>query len=446
MKKPHVFYLHTHDSGRYWSPYGYALPTPNIMKLAQDSTLFRHCYSTAPTCSPSRSGLLTGLYPHENGMLGLAHRGFQLNDYKQHLVHHLKENGFHTLLCGIQHVAPDYTMIGYDEVVGSQEVSMGSTEESMEDWDKANTEDLCAYLEKYDQQESLFVSLGWFNTHREFPEATETYRQDYLAPPLPLYDCEENRKDMAGYLKSVQIVDECLGRLVETLHKTGLYDSSIIIMTTDHGIAFPKMKCNLYDTGIGVACLLKYQGNPKEGKATDALVSHIDLIPTLCDLLAIPKPSHGRGFSLKPFLEGETDEVREEVFAEINYHAAYEPMRCVRTKRYKLIRHYDTHGGIVAANIDESLSKDFLMEHGLREKRHGKEYLFDLYQDPMERENIATEERYLAVRDSLREKLDTWMQITNDPLLLYGERIPRPPKAQVNKLSCENPRIEDFEE
>lgn len=446
MKKMHVFYIHTHDSGRYWSPYGYAVPTPHIQRLAEDSLTFRHCYCCGPTCSPSRSALLTGMYPHENGMLGLAHRGFQLNDYSQHLVHHLKENGCKTILCGIQHVAPDASMIGYDTILGSQEFSMGSTEASMEEWDYNNTKALCTYLETEKEDCPVFISLGFFNTHREFPSAKGKVAQEYTAVPPVLYDCEQNRKDMADYHASVKVVDECLGMLLKTLHATGLYDSSIILMTTDHGIAFPNMKCNLYDTGIGVACLLHYPQNPSRGEATDSLISQIDILPTLCELVGIPIPCHAWGVSLVPLLEKRVKTVRSEVFSEVNYHAAYEPMRCVRTDRYKLIHFYDDHDFIVLANIDESPSKAFLMDHGLRDRRRCKTYLFDLYHDPMERENVAADAGYQEILLDMESRLLAWMVETNDPLLVHKHRIPKPPKALVNKLTCENPRLDDFEE
>ena len=116
--KPNILYMHTHDSGRYWSPYGHAVPAPNLMRLADDSTLFRHCYSAAPTCSPSRAALLTGMSPHACGMTGLAHRGFRLNDYSRHLAPFLGRQGYRTALCGIQHEAPDAGMIGYHELLG----------------------------------------------------------------------------------------------------------------------------------------------------------------------------------------------------------------------------------------------------------------------------------------------------------------------------------------
>src|SRR5437763_15364561 len=78
---PNILYIHSHDSGRYLQPYGYAVPTPNLQKLAREGVLFRQAFSAAPTCSPSRACLLTGQFAHQNGMLGLAHRGFAMTDY-----------------------------------------------------------------------------------------------------------------------------------------------------------------------------------------------------------------------------------------------------------------------------------------------------------------------------------------------------------------------------
>ncbi len=79
---PNILYLHSHDTGRYVQPYGHAIPTPNIQRLAEQGVLFRKAFCAAPTCSASRACLLTGQYAHSNGMLGLAHRGFSLRDYR----------------------------------------------------------------------------------------------------------------------------------------------------------------------------------------------------------------------------------------------------------------------------------------------------------------------------------------------------------------------------
>ena len=113
MKK-NILYLHTHDSGRYLEPFGVSVKTPNLMKLAKEGTLFRQAYCAAPTCSPSRVGLLSGQSPHSTNMLGLAQRGFQMDCYDTHLSNFLRSQGYHTCLFGVQHEAPDAAMLGYD--------------------------------------------------------------------------------------------------------------------------------------------------------------------------------------------------------------------------------------------------------------------------------------------------------------------------------------------
>src|SRR6185437_665945 len=129
--RPNIVYLHSHDTGRYVRPYGYTVPTPRLQRFAEEGILFRRAFTVSPTCSPSRSALLTGSWPHCNGMTGLAHLGSKLNDYRQHLVHTLKPLGYHTALCGEQHVAangelPAWRTIGYDEWVAPGDGADGS--------------------------------------------------------------------------------------------------------------------------------------------------------------------------------------------------------------------------------------------------------------------------------------------------------------------------------
>ena len=105
MDRPNILYLHSHDTGRYIQPYGHNVPTPNLQVLAEQGVLFRQSFCAGPTCSPSRACLVTGMWPHSSGMIGLAHRGFALNDYTQHIVHTMRQAGYHSTLIGVQHVA-----------------------------------------------------------------------------------------------------------------------------------------------------------------------------------------------------------------------------------------------------------------------------------------------------------------------------------------------------
>jgi arylsulfatase A-like enzyme len=215
---------------------------------------------------------------------------------------------------------------------------------------------------------------------------------------------------------------------------SGHDEDTVVMFTTDHGIAFPHMKCNLYDTGIGVSLIIKCPQNNMKGIALDSLVSHIDIFPTICDLAGINKPSWLQGVSMLPLLMGEKEEIREEIFAEVTYHAAYEPMRCIRTSRYKLIRLYDNYEKVIAVNVDDSPSKDFLVRYGFLNSRKQKEMLFDLYLDPVERLNIINDKKNQEVYKELSEKLNEWMKKTGDPILIG--KVEKPDGAIVFRQNC----------
>ncbi|WP_105616831.1 sulfatase family protein [Vallitalea okinawensis] len=430
-----IVYMHTHDTGRYIEPYGVPVKSPRLKKFAKEGTLFRNAYCAGPTCSPSRAGLLTGMSPHNAGMIGLAHRGFSLTDNNKHLVQYLKKHNYVTALSGIQHVAKSGEEIGYDYVLTSKEERVGKA------YDVANAKKACEFIESSKEQ-PFFLSFGMWNTHREFPEIHKSINPDYVTPPYPLADTPENREDMAAFMSSLMVADECVGMVLDTLDRLELRDETLVIFTTDHGIAFPRMKCNLYDTGIGVSLIMDYKGSKLKGKASDALISHLDLFPTICDIANIEKPDWLQGQSMVDLFEGDKEEIREELFSEVSYHAAYEPKRCIRTKRYKLIKHYDVHDQIVPANIDDSPGKSFLIEHDYLEYKVEREKLFDLYIDPVERVNLVNDERYSDIYQELSHRLDKWMEETDDPLL--NGQIPLPEGAVANKLSTISPKVMDW--
>ena len=158
--RPNIVYLHSHDTGRYVQPYGHQVPTPNIQRLADQGLLFRQAFSAAPVCSPSRAALLTGEYSHTNGMLGLAHRGYRLADYDHHLVHTLRRAGYTSTLIGEQHVSIDPEDIGYDHVL---EVDSSHA---------AQVGPAAARFLRSAPPEPFFLSVGFFETHRDFFEPT----------------------------------------------------------------------------------------------------------------------------------------------------------------------------------------------------------------------------------------------------------------------------------
>jgi arylsulfatase A-like enzyme len=431
VEKPlNILFIHSHDSGRYLGPYGHRVPTPNLDKLAAQGVLFRQAFSAAPTCSPSRAALLTGCYAHQNGMLGLAHLGFSLNDYKQVIIHPLKAVGYTSVLAGLQHIAVDPALIGYDEV---------RKPKSMKAADVAPN--AVKFLRSKPKQ-PFFLDVGFFETHRPYHEPTAADDSNYILPPSPIPDTPTTRKDMAGYHASARQLDRGIGMVLDALDRYGLAENTLVLSTTDHGLAFPAMKCGLTDAGWGVSMIMR---GPKEifkpGTVCDSMVSHLDVYPTLCELAGAAKPAWLQGKSLLPVLRGETDTLHETLFAEVNYHAAYEPKRSARTARWKYNRRYDGRSAVVLPNCDDSPSKQLWLDnHWQTAHMAYEEELFDLLFDPAERNNLIQDPAHEKTIEDMRSRMDAWMHETNDPLLKGP--IPLPPKGRTTPVNEISPKPE----
>jgi N-sulfoglucosamine sulfohydrolase len=398
------------------------------MRLANESVMFRSMFAAAPTCSPSRAALLTGEYPHTCGQLGTAHRGFPMDHYDRHFARVLQSHGYATALAGIQHEAPGSLplgQIGYEERIG----------------DEREPEVAAAQWLGAPRNRPFFLSCGFLETHREFPEldaAQTAAARDGLGAPVPagLPDTPAVREDFARFRASLVRLDARIGVVLDALEASGQADSTIVLSTTDHGIAFPGMKCTLKDAGLGVMCLLRVPGvKPMQ---IDALTSHLDLVPTLCELLDVAKPAWLVGHSLLPLIDGSAASVRDHVFAEINFHAAPEPTRAVRSARYKYIRRYAATDLPILANVDDSPTKTEYLDAGWHTIPIGREQLYDLLLDPTESCNLIDDRRLTQVRNDLVRTLDEWMGTTDDPLL-RGELVV-PSGAALNTIADRSPR------
>lgn len=441
MANINVLYLHSHDTGRYTSPYGYAVDTPNLQKLAERGVLFRQAFTANPTCSPSRACLLTGQYAHCNGMMGLAHRGGKLDNPSHTLPSYLRTQGYTTALAGLQHVGP------HDEPADVRGYSVDLHERPTPAFDGPQGQDLATvhraveFLNGQSGGGPFFLDVGFFATHRTqmTPDGVQWHNGDdsptgdsrYARPPACLPDTPETRADFADYAVAVNHLDSLMGAVLDALDAAGLADHTLVICTTDHGIAFPHMKCNLTDHGLGV--MLTLAGPAPGSSATfnnsgpcrgfggggvcDAMVSQVDLFPTVCDVAGLAQPDWLQGVSLAPLVGDQTKTVRDEVFAEVNYHAAHEPKRAVRTERYKYIKRIAVRGHPVLPNVDPGASKDLLLERGWNDRPQVAEQLFDLTFDPQEFHNVIGDPGYAEAATEMRGRLDRWMQATDDPAL-----------------------------
>ncbi|VBB07696.1 sulfatases signature 1 [Lucifera butyrica] len=448
--KMNILYLHTHDTGRMISAYGYGIPTPNYQRLCDDAVLFQNAFSVAPTCSPSRAGLLTGVFPHQNGMLGLAQRGFSIRQ-DWHLANLLRQNGYHTALCGVQHEIGYYTdhamaigTLGYIEDLSANHTQY--SEEKLVCWDKDNADNLSRWLDGYDRGEPFFVSYGMHATHRKYPaEIAEGISIDNSQPPPNVPNNEVMRKDFAQYKTSAKLADDNVGKVIDALKRNNLYDKTIIVLTTDHGLAYPFAKCTLNDSGIGVLLSMRVPGSRYGKNSYDGLISHIDVIPTLCELVAIKMPEYLEGKSFAGLFAGKECEGDEVIFGEINFHTSYEPVRAVRSRRFKYIRYFDEdYLKVNYSNIDNSPVKEFYQEHGLSKVTKESECLYDLYYDPFEKNNLARNPEYRQELEHMRRELYGFMVRTKDPLLEGPIEIRK--EWKVNKKETYSPNSKDADD
>lgn len=401
-----------HDIGQHIRAYGRkTVPTHNLDALAARGIRFENNFCTAPQCSPSRSGIYTGRYPHANGMFGLAHRPFnwRLHPDERHLAGILQDEGFYTSLIGIQHVTG-----------GNKDLIMGLGYQDVLTLINANDvgEMTAKFLSSFPKK-PFFLKVGFFYPHRDengqFNQAPPDTSLGIEVPPY-LPNTQETKEEIAKLQGVIGEMDKAVGMILSALLESGLLEETWVIFTTDHGIAMPRAKCTLYDPGIETALIMYAEPfGLVGGKVFDELISNVDLVPTILDMLNIDPPKNLQGQSFAGLFHGGPYSGRDEIFAEKTFHTAYEPQRAIRTNRFKLI--WNVEAGIVNVPGDIMHSPVYpQMIEEITEERPTFE-LYDLQEDPNERLNLIENEAYNEVFESLRERLLEWMRETGDPIL-----------------------------
>jgi len=404
-----------HDLGQQLGCYGHPdARTPNVDRLAAEGRLFSNSFCTAPQCSPSRASLWTGRYPHATGVVGLTHGGFanDLNGGEKHLAQVLCEAGYTTHLAHIQHCASSPQRCGFQHhrPGGHAPQTAKAAVEVIEGWRSADG--------------PLMLQVGFFEPHRPFPhDDTDVPSPADMVVPGYLPDLPVVREDLALMAASAASMDAGVGRILDALDRRGLTDSTVVLFVADHGIPFPHAKMTLYDPGLQVATLLRVPGLPG-GRRHEQMVSNVDVLPTLLELLGLEAPAGVQGRSFRNLLVGDAYRARNEVFGEMTYHTYYDPMRCIRTDRWKLIANFE-HSPYQMGSPDYHNNAHGYYEVAVASREriaawcHPPFELYDLAADPWEQQSIADAPEHQATRDDLARRLRRWMAQTGDPLL-YG--------------------------
>jgi N-sulfoglucosamine sulfohydrolase len=215
----------------------------------------------------------------------------------------------------------------------------------------------------------------------------------------------------------LRAIDEGVGIVLNALEDAGIEEETLVIFTTEHGLAMPRAKGTVCDPGIEGVLLLRCPGLIEEGIRYPELVSNVDVLPTVLGLVGETVPDRVSGRSFLPLLEDREHTGRSELFAEMTWHDTYNPMRAIRTQRFKYIRNFWHLPEIYMSNdVSHSPSGEVVKNEF---NRPGRDYeqLFDLEADPHERENVVSDPNYKEVATDLREQLREWMQTTEDPIL-----------------------------
>ena len=332
--KPNILFITCHDLGRHLGCYGHdTVHSPALDRLAEGGVRFEHSFCTAPQCSPSRSSLHTGRYPHANGMMGLAHFGWELHSGEKHVAQRLREAGYRTALFGVQHVTSHPERLGYDNIspLGGGLCSARETGDAA-----------AAFLRDPQRRDQPFyLEVGFFEPHRPYHwQGIESDESKGVEVPPYMPDCPEARQQFAAVQGAIRAMDEGVGIVLRALSDAGpdIEENTWVIFTADHGLAMPRAKCTLYDPGIGTALLMHWPAAGITGGRTYVdTISNVDIVPTMLEALGQPQPEELHGKSFWPLLEGQPYEPRQEIFVEKTYHTYYDPMRGIRTWTHKLI-------------------------------------------------------------------------------------------------------------
>jgi len=232
-----------------------------------------------------------------------------------------------------------------------------------------------------------------------------------------LPEVDDVRRDVAALYVLVRRVDRAVGEILGALDEAGLTDDTLVVFTTDHGVAFPGAKATLYDPGIEIALLMRGPGGFEGGRRVDGLLINNDFLPTVLDVCGVSVPRGVQGKSMLPLVRGELEGLHDRIFVEQTYHAAYDPLRGLRTERYKYVRSFEERPFWFPPNVDGGLSKEVARRLGYFDKPRPAEMLFDLDADLVERENLACDPEYAELLEGTRATLQRWMEETDDPLL-----------------------------
>lgn len=404
--------------------------TPHLDRFAERATRFTHAFCTTASCSPSRSVILSGLHNHATGQYGLAHadHNFKSKANVKGLPNLLGQAGYRTASIGKYHIAPEeaYHFQEYPKAKGGDRSPGGLADAARAFLNQGGKEPFFLYVCTSDPHRA---AKGFGNQQRYAGYEPETFDPETIEVPPFLPDRPEVRRDLAEYYAATHRADAAFGRVLDVLGETGHDDDTLIIFMSDNGIPFPGAKTTQYDPGTRLPLVVRKPGQTK-GVVSQALVSWVDITPTVLDWTGVElgTPLHGQSFL--SILEDTDPPGWEEVYGSHTFHEVtmYYPMRTIRTRKYKLIFNIaqplpfptaqdlfnsPTWQGALASD-DERYGRRALQAYVQRPKYE----LYDVEADPDEVENLAERPEHAEALRELQKRLRAFQRRTGDPWMV----------------------------
>lgn len=388
------------------TPYGRSrIQTPNLTRLAAEGMRFDAAFLTCSSCSPSRSSIITGRYPHSTGAMRLHE---PLPGEQVTFVELLRKAGYYTAASGKWHLGPA-TKPKFDRVV-----------EKQHQWP--------AVLAERPKDKPFFFWFASTDPHRDYqlgaipkPHTPE----DVVVPPY-LPDTPKVRADLALYYDEIGRLDTHVGEVLDALAEEKIEENTLVLFISDNGRPFPRDKTTIYDSGIRTPWIVRWPAGVKPGTTCDRLVSSVDIAPTFLELAGAAKAESFQGVSFLPLLKDPQQSIRPFVFAEHNWHDFDDHARAVRNDRFKYIETAYT-------DVPNTPPADAVRSPSFQEMRRLRDAgqltpaqmrcfelprppaeLYDLTADPYELKNLAGDPNYADQQAELRSALAKWREETQD--------------------------------
>lgn len=427
-KQPNILLIVSEDNGPelgcYGDPY---VQTPVLDEFAAKGVRFHNAYVPQAGCSQSRAAFLTGLYPHQNGQIGLATWKFQMyREDTPNMVRSLKQAGYRTGIVGKLHVNPA-SAFPFDI---KKATSSNFNRKKLGDYAKHAAEFFAA------GDQPFFLSVNYPDAHRPFIKQVKGLPENPLTgkdvKPLAYFglDAPQLRENTADYYNCMSRLDSKIGDLLDALKKSGKAENTLVVYIGDHGADMLRGKRTSYEGGVRIPMIIQWPGELQPEQVRNELVSTLDLMPTFLQAANATSVAKLPGRSLLPLLRNEQTDWRTYLFTEFHLHSAhnYYPQRTIRNERFKLIHNLmpeTTNPGYAFTlnrffkGLPETIegAPNYIRAAYRRMQAPPEFELYDLEADPYEFRNLSEDTNYAEQLSELQTQLSQWRRESNDPLL-----------------------------